>query len=89
MTGVMTTLHIKASTATSLVNRLETLGFVRRSRNPRDRRSLLVELTDDGIQCAGRVLPAFEAVDSALAGSAQDLTLARVSLVLDQLSADG
>jgi len=48
MSGVMQALHIKASTATSLVSRLETAGLVSRSRNPADRRSFLVTITPAG-----------------------------------------
>ncbi len=38
----------KASTLTSLLDRLEAAGLLCRSTNPRDRRSLLVEVTPDG-----------------------------------------
>ena len=38
------------SNATQMIDRLEAEGLVRRSRNPKDRRSVLVELQDSGSQ---------------------------------------
>ncbi|MBG6096333.1 MarR family winged helix-turn-helix transcriptional regulator [Nocardioides luteus] len=89
MTGVMSTLHIKASTATSLVNRLETLGLVHRSPNPEDRRSLLVDLTDTGLIRASQVRPTFEDLDAALTGSDQQPTLSGIRHALQQASLSG
>ena len=37
------------SNASQMIDRLEAEGLVYRIRNPRDRRSVLVELTDDGV----------------------------------------
>lgn len=70
MSGVMSALHIKASTATSLVNRLQEAGLVVRSPNPDDKRSLLVGLTPDGREHVRKVLPAFQAVDELLTRAA-------------------
>jgi len=46
---------IKQSTFTSLLDRLEHSGFVRRSINPDDRRSFLVHITDTGSDLATRL----------------------------------
>ena len=66
MSGVMQALHIKASTATSLVSRLETAGLVSRSRNPADRRSFLVTITPAGEAQWARAEPVFAEFDMAL-----------------------
>ena len=39
---------IKQSTFTSMLDRLETAGLVRREMNPADRRSFLIHITDEG-----------------------------------------
>ena len=46
---------IKQSTFTSLLDRLERGGFVRRTINPDDRRSFLIHTTDNGRELAGRL----------------------------------
>jgi MarR family transcriptional regulator, organic hydroperoxide resistance regulator len=46
---------IKQSTFTSLLDRLEQDGFVRRSINPEDRRSFLIHITDEGKELAARL----------------------------------
>jgi DNA-binding MarR family transcriptional regulator len=39
---------LSAGATTTLIDRLETKGFVRRVRDPDDRRKVLVEMTSDG-----------------------------------------
>ncbi|NIP57472.1 MAG: MarR family transcriptional regulator [Gemmatimonadetes bacterium] len=46
---------IKQSTFTSLLDRLEEGGLVRREVNPDDRRSFLIHVTDDGRELADRI----------------------------------
>jgi DNA-binding MarR family transcriptional regulator len=46
---------LKQSTFTSLLDRLERAGLVRRELNPADRRSLLVHLTDPGRELTARL----------------------------------
>jgi DNA-binding MarR family transcriptional regulator len=46
---------VKQSTFTSLLDRLERGGLVRRTINPDDRRSFLVHITDEGSELAGRL----------------------------------
>ncbi len=67
MSGVMATLYIKASTATSLVNRLEQRGLVTRGRHPEDARSLLVSITEEGREVCRHARQALDRVDAALA----------------------
>ncbi len=43
---------LKASTLTSILNRLETMKLISRVSNPKDRRSFLVDLTDTGEEWA-------------------------------------
>ena len=46
---------IKQSTFTSLLDRLERDGFVRRAINPDDHRSFLIHITDEGTELAVRL----------------------------------
>ena len=46
---------VKQSTFTSLLDRLEHAGLLRRTINPDDRRSFLVHLTAEGSELAGRL----------------------------------
>lgn len=46
---------IKQSTFTSLLDRLEERGLVRREVNPDDRRSFLIHVTDEGRELADRI----------------------------------
>lgn len=48
-------LIVTRATVTGVVDSLERRGFVRRSPNPADRRSLLVELTPEGRDVVGQV----------------------------------
>ena len=70
MTGVMSALHITASTATSLVSRLHADGLVERAKHPTDRRSYLVSLTPAGDALWRRLAPVFAEVDDAVAAAA-------------------
>lgn len=68
MGGIQSALHIGASTATSLVTRLERAGRVTRRRNPEDARSIVVELTDAGLQASEVAAIVFENLDRQLHG---------------------
>ena len=68
MGGIQSALHIGASTATSLVTRLERAGRVSRHRNPEDARSIVVELTDAGRGVSAAAAVAFEQLDRELHG---------------------
>lgn len=54
---------IKQSTFTSMLDRMEDAGLIRREMNPRDRRSFLIHITDQGREMAKRstrILEEFE-----------------------------
>jgi DNA-binding MarR family transcriptional regulator len=57
---------IKQSTFTSLLDRLEQGGLVRRALNPDDRRSFLIHITDAGVERAERSNEKLEAFEAAL-----------------------
>jgi DNA-binding MarR family transcriptional regulator len=49
MLGLASTTRLSKSTMTSLVDRMEELGFLARTPDPADRRRLLVSATDSGV----------------------------------------
>jgi DNA-binding MarR family transcriptional regulator len=55
---------IKQSTFTSLLDRLEGAGLVRRELNPDDRRSFLIHLSDAGRELADRTNGLLEALEA-------------------------
>jgi DNA-binding MarR family transcriptional regulator len=54
---------ISSATMTSTLDRLEARGWVRRIPNPEDRRSVLVEITDEGRELCDRFLPGIHAIE--------------------------
>jgi DNA-binding MarR family transcriptional regulator len=79
-----------SATITATIDALERRGWVRRVRNPDDRRSVLVEITDEGQAVTDRLLPGIRKLDVAIfAGlsSAERATLLRLlAKVLKQLA---
>lgn len=69
----------RPSTLTSVLDRLERRGLVRRELTPDDRRSFTVALTEPGEAVAAEVDRAFAAVDAAIAEAvgAKDLAACR------------
>jgi DNA-binding MarR family transcriptional regulator len=57
---------VTSGTMTSLLDRLETKGLVRRTNHPDDRRKILVQITDTGRDILDVVLPLTHAFSSAL-----------------------
>ncbi|HEX2205184.1 MAG TPA: MarR family transcriptional regulator [Longimicrobium sp.] len=55
---------IKQSTFTSLLDRLEADGLVRRETNPGDRRSFLIHITDEGVALAERLTRGLETLEA-------------------------
>ena len=55
---------IKQSTFTSMLDRLEQSGLVRREPNPGDRRSFLIHITDAGVELAERSTRVLETLES-------------------------
>lgn len=54
---------IKQSTFTSLLDRLEKAGYVRREINPGDRRSFLIHISDEGKELAERLNQCLETLE--------------------------
>ncbi len=50
VSGVARSIHLSLATVTGIFNRLETRQLVKRSRDGRDRRTVMVELTDGGAE---------------------------------------
>ena len=59
---------IKQSTFTSLLDRLEKAGYVRREINPQDRRSFLIHISDEGRELAARLNQCLEALEEEIRG---------------------
>ncbi|HEX8906952.1 MAG TPA: MarR family transcriptional regulator [Longimicrobiaceae bacterium] len=59
---------IKQSTFTSMLDRLEKAGLIRREVNPGDRRSFMIHITDDGRELAERANRQLEAFEEELRG---------------------
>lgn len=59
---------IKQSTFTSLLDRLEKAGYVRREINPQDRRSFLIHVSDEGRELAARLNQCLEALEEEIRG---------------------
>ena len=57
---------ISSATMTSTLDRLERQGWIRRLPNPEDRRSVLVEVTEEGQALCDRFLPGIHAVERAV-----------------------
>ncbi|HEU4453062.1 MAG TPA: MarR family transcriptional regulator, partial [Longimicrobium sp.] len=55
---------IKQSTFTSLLDRLEADGLVRRETNPGDRRSFLIHITEEGVALAERLTRGLETLEA-------------------------
>lgn len=62
---------IKQSTFTSLLDRLEEAGLVRRELNPDDRRSFLIHLSDAGRELADRSNRLLEALEAEIRAHVQ------------------
>ena len=79
---------------TQILDRLEQLGFVQRVTDPTDRRKVLAELTDDGLDTAQRASAAYarerRRILKSLSTAEVDKVDAAVRLLLDVLAdADG
>ncbi|MCW2387571.1 DNA-binding MarR family transcriptional regulator [Sphingobium sp. B11D3B] len=70
---------------TGLARRLEQRGLIRRVSHASDQRSLLVELTHDGIALAGRTMAAFTATEQRLMGSLSQADRQRCNAILRKL----
>ena len=57
---------VSSATMTNTLDALERLGWARRIPNPEDRRSVLVEITDEGQTVADRFLPGIRVLEQSL-----------------------
>jgi DNA-binding MarR family transcriptional regulator len=64
--------HTSSATMTATLDTLERLGWAHRLPNPEDRRSALVEITDEGRSVADRFHPGVRALERALLGTLSD-----------------
>ena len=80
LTEVAAELGMPLTTASDALRRLEARGHVRRSRNPDDGRSVLVELTDAGGDEWRRGWPALVRVNEQLAEALEEPDLVRAGL---------
>jgi len=65
-TGLFESLMISSAAMTNRLDRLEEAGLVRRRRDPRDRRALLIELTKAGLELVDELLPIHVATEERL-----------------------
>jgi DNA-binding MarR family transcriptional regulator len=75
------TLLLESNTLTPLLKRLETLGYIRRRRDPGDERQVQVNLTDAGRKLRQRALHIPRCILDAT-----DLDLKEASQLLDQIN---
>lgn len=79
-----------SATMTATIDGLERRGWVRRISNPDDRRSVLVEITDEGQAVTDRFLPGIRKLDVAifagLSGTERTTLLKLLAKVLHQLA---
>jgi DNA-binding MarR family transcriptional regulator len=78
-------LHLPAQTLTGMIDQLEAAGLVRRSPNPADRRSTIVDLTDTGSATVDRICPPLIQIEqdcmSTLSASEQSQIMALLAKV--------
>src|SRR6185437_11013936 len=72
----------KRSTLTSILDRLERRGLIRREPHPRSRRLVLVRLTEEGRPIAARVGEALSALDDALVARSSEEDVAAFRRVI-------
>lgn len=75
----------EAQSTTELADRLERRGYVRRIRDQRDRRLVLLELTDEGRRLVTDILPALRDAETQLFGPLDDGQLSELAALLGPL----
>lgn len=81
--GLAEALALESSTLTPLLKRLETAGFVRRIRNPRNERQVVISLTPPGLALQARASCLGKALAEASGQGPDDLV--RLNLEIRQL----
>lgn len=77
--------HLSAGTVSLRIDQLEADGLVRRLPDPDDRRSTLVELTDEGSRVFGHVAPGHLALQERLVASLSEGEQATLTVLLRKL----
>jgi DNA-binding MarR family transcriptional regulator len=79
---------ISSATMTAMLDVLERRGWIRRIPNPQDRRSVLIQITDDGRATADQVIPGLHNIErrtmAALTGKEQSQLVALLAKVLER-----
>ena len=87
-TELIDVLGTDTAAVTRLVDRVEAAGLVRRERHPSDRRSVTVELTDEGRALLPRIAPVFGGVTERLFAGFTEAEVATVSTLLQRMLAN-
>lgn len=87
-TDLVDALGNDTAAVTRLVDRVEAAGLVRRARHPSDRRSVTVELTDDGRALLPRIAPVFGGVTERLFTGFTDTEIATTTALLQRMLAN-
>jgi DNA-binding MarR family transcriptional regulator len=78
-------LLVSSGTMTSRLDRLESRGLIRRDSHPTDRRSVVVELTDDGLRIADEGVTRHVQAETAMLASLSDRERATLDRLLSKL----
>lgn len=73
-------LFLDSSTLTPLLKRLETAGFITRTRNPKDEREVLLHLTEEGRTLKGYAAEITQCIQDAVGLDAETLNAIRSSI---------
>ena len=76
---------VASATMTATLDALERRGWVRRLPNPADRRSVLVEITDEGRSVADQALPGIRAVEQSMMSTLTTSERAQLVELLDKV----
>ncbi len=79
------TLILSSGAVTNRLDRLEMQGYVRRLPDPNDRRGVIVELTDDGLETINRAIEAQVASETRLVDALEEDERAQLSELLHKL----
>lgn len=74
-----------SATMTSILDVLERRGWIRRVPNPEDRRSVLIEISEDGYAVADRFLPGVRKIERAVMGDLSTKELAALMNILTKI----
>lgn len=78
-------LQLSAPATSAMLDRLEQLGHVRRGRHPRDRRSVVVEMTDHAREVGGAMFGRLAAHLAPVLASRSESELAQIGTFLEEV----